>query len=311
MHNQIKRSRILVTHIVASLLVIGAQVSTAQTNAAEPPLVTWKSGQITAKEVEADILRMPPAERVDTLKDPRILLQIIDNLQVYRELAARAKQEKQVTPEIELAASIAAERHIGLLYLSAAMQKYRESLGDLTPAAREQYELNKAKYDRPERLNAAHILIGTKNRTELQAKALATTLHDQLSKGADFAALARAHSEDTGTKDVGGVLGTFPRGAMVKPFEDAAFKLQKKGEISPPTLTQFGYHIILLNNRDNAGLSSFDDVKDEITEEITNKAVGRHRDALIAAIRNDSTLKINEKRFEEYTGAKPTRKVSK
>jgi peptidyl-prolyl cis-trans isomerase C len=301
----------LASKLISGLMLLAVQGATAQTSNIDPPLVSWKSGQITAKEIEADILRMPPAERVDTLKDPRILLQIIDNLQIYRELAARAKQEKQVTPDIELAASIAAERHIGLLYLSSTLQKYRENLGDLTPAAREQYELNKSKYDKPERMNAAHILISTKNRTEGQAKSLATSIHEQLTKGADFAALARTHSDDTATKDAGGVLGTFPRGAMVKPFEEAAFKLQKKGEISPPTLSQFGYHSILLNTKDNAGLSSFDDVKDEIIEDLTNKAVGRHRDALIATIRNDSTLKINEKRFEEYTGAKPTRKVAK
>ncbi len=270
--------------------------------------MTWKSGAITSKEIEADVLKLPPDERVDTLKNPRILLQVIDNLQVYRELAARAKQEKKITPEVELAAAIAAERHIGLLYLSSVLLKYREGLGDLTTAAQEHYALNKTKYDKPERLNAAHILIATKNRTQAEAKKLADSLREQIVKGADFAALARIHSDDTGTKEAGGVLGIFARGAMVKPFEDAAFSLQKKGEISPVTLTQFGFHIILLNYRESAGTSTFDEVKAEIADELANKAVAQHRDALVSTIRNDPTLKINEKRFEAYTGAVPTRK---
>jgi peptidyl-prolyl cis-trans isomerase C len=286
-----------------------AASASAQSQTKEQPLVSWKSGSIFTKEIEADILKLPAGEREDTLKDPRVLLQIIDNLQVYRELAARAKAEKKVTPEIELSAAIAAERHIGLLYLSDTLAKFRQSMGDLTPAAREQFDLNKSKYVRPEEVNIAHILIAPKNRTDAQAKQLAENLREQLVKGADFGATARTHSDDGGSKDSAGVLGRVPRGALVKPVEDAAFKLQTKGELSPVTQSQFGYHIILLNSRKSAGASTFEEVKDEIIEEIATKAVGRHRDTLISGIRNDPTLKINEKRFEEYTGARPTRKA--
>lgn len=298
--------KLLTGYTLLGLFWVG--VAHGQTTSTNDTLISWKSGSISSKEIEADVLKLPPEERVDTLKNPRVLLQVIDNLHVYRELASRAKLEKKITPEVELAAAIAAERHIGLLYLSSVLQKFRETLGDLTPAAKEHYELNKAKFDKPERLNAAHILISTKNRSQEEAKTLAESLRNQLDKGSDFAALARIHSEDTGTKDAGGTLGIFPRGAMVKPFEDAAFKLQKKGEISPVTLSQFGYHIILLNFRESAGTSTFEEAKAEIIDELANKAVAQHRDSLVSNIRNDASLKINEKRFEEYTGARPTRK---
>jgi len=66
---------------------------------------------------------------------------------------------------------------------------------------------------------------------------------ERLKKGESFANLARELSVDRGSGKKGGDLGLFGRGVMVKPFEEAAFKLNK-GEISQPVKTEFGYHII-------------------------------------------------------------------
>lgn len=81
-----------------------------------------------------------------------------------------------------------------------------------------------------------------------QSKAKAEELLVQLRAGGDFNALAKEHSIDTSNKDQGGDLGWFGRGMMVKPFEDAAFAL-KPGELSGIVETQFGYHIIKLEQR--------------------------------------------------------------
>ncbi|MCW6160559.1 MAG: peptidyl-prolyl cis-trans isomerase [Candidatus Micrarchaeales archaeon] len=85
-----------------------------------------------------------------------------------------------------------------------------------------------------DKIRCAHILV------EKQSTALEVL--DKLKKGESFATLAAQYSID-GTRKRGGDLGWFGRGAMVKPFEEAAFKLQK-GEISGLVKTQFGYHII-------------------------------------------------------------------
>jgi parvulin-like peptidyl-prolyl isomerase len=81
-----------------------------------------------------------------------------------------------------------------------------------------------------------------------QTKAKAEEVLAKLRAGGDFNALAREHSVDTSNKDKGGDLGWFGRGMMVKPFEDAAFAL-KPGELSGIVETQFGYHIIKLEER--------------------------------------------------------------
>ena len=82
---------------------------------------------------------------------------------------------------------------------------------------------------------ARHILVAD--------EATAKALRDRLLKGEDFAKVAAEVSTDTGTKDKGGDLGWFGKGAMVPEFETAAFSL-KVGEISQPIKSQFGYHII-------------------------------------------------------------------
>ncbi|MFQ6126618.1 MAG: peptidylprolyl isomerase [Candidatus Heimdallarchaeota archaeon] len=87
-------------------------------------------------------------------------------------------------------------------------------------------------------IRASHILVKTRDKAE--------EILEQLKMGADFAKLAREHSECP-SKKRGGDLGKFNRGQMVKTFERAAFAL-KKGQISDIVHTQFGYHIILRTN---------------------------------------------------------------
>ena len=86
-----------------------------------------------------------------------------------------------------------------------------------------------------DKIKCSHILV------KKQSEAMAVL--ERLKKGESFANLARELSVDRGSGKKGGDLGLFGRGVMVKPFEDAAFKLNK-GEVSQPVKTEFGYHII-------------------------------------------------------------------
>jgi len=92
-------------------------------------------------------------------------------------------------------------------------------------------------------IKARHILIRIKAGKEIEAKKLAEDLLEKIKKGEDFAALAKKYSEDPGSKNSGGELGFFSTGMMVKPFEYLAFSL-KVGEFGGPVKTDFGYHII-------------------------------------------------------------------
>lgn len=95
-----------------------------------------------------------------------------------------------------------------------------------------------------EEVHARHILIATSaSVTDAQAKAKADNLVKELRAGADFATLAKANSDDPGSKTKGGDLGWFGKGQMVPEFEKAAFSLPP-GQISDPVKTSYGYHII-------------------------------------------------------------------
>ncbi len=96
-------------------------------------------------------------------------------------------------------------------------------------------------------IKVRHILIRIVAGKEDEAKKLADSLLERIRKGEDFAALAKKYSEDPGSKNSGGLIDFFSAGAMVKPFEDLAFSL-KVGEVGGPVKTDYGYHIIKLED---------------------------------------------------------------
>ncbi len=106
-------------------------------------------------------------------------------------------------------------------------------------------------------VHARHILVTT----EAEAKEVA----ERLKKGEDFAVIAKEKSKDTGAQ--GGDLGFFTRGQMLKPFEDAAFALDV-GQISEPVQTQFGWHIIKVEEKRDQALPTFDQVKAAIVAQL-------------------------------------------
>jgi len=112
------------------------------------------------------------------------------------------------------------------------------------------FEANRDKYQIGERAALNVVLLETKPSPADWEKAYndAMAIYDSLQNGADFEDMARTYSQDPGSRDKGGDLGWFPRGQMVSDFDKYAFQL-KKGEISEPVRTQFGWHIIKLLGR--------------------------------------------------------------
>lgn len=141
---------------------------------------------------------------------------------------------------------------------------------------REYYEKNLKQFETPEEARARHILIrpdakeADKEKARAEARAKAGELLKKLKTGASFAELAKANSEDPGSARLGGELGWFPRGVMVKSFEAAVFSL-KKGELSPVVETEFGYHIILLEEKRDAGVVPLNKARESIVESLKGK----------------------------------------
>ena len=131
------------------------------------------------------------------------------------------------------------------------------------------YDENRARFRQEDSVHASHILIRTPEQADAAAKAKARSqagdLLAQLNKGADFADLAKKHSQDPGSAPNGGDLGFFSKGQMVPAFEQAAFGL-KPGQTSDIVETPFGYHIIRVSEAKAGRDLNYDEVKAQIDD---------------------------------------------
>ncbi|KXU38597.1 peptidylprolyl isomerase [Ventosimonas gracilis] len=129
-------------------------------------------------------------------------------------------------------------------YLELKKQDFAERAAPSEEALQAAYQREIASL--AEQRNAAHILIEVSNKlNDAQAKAKIESIAERLAKGEDFAALAKAFSDDTGSADEGGELGYAGRGVYETPFEQALYSL-KVGEVSAPVRTDYGWHLIKL-----------------------------------------------------------------
>lgn len=152
---------------------------------------------------------------------------------------------------------------------------------EVTPEqAKSFYESNQKEFDRPQTVKASHILFMVdpeapaevvKQKEEAAKKAAA-----RAKKGEDFTALAKELSEEPGAAESGGDLGFFPKDRMVPEFANVAFE-QKIDEIGEPVKTQFGWHVIKVTDKKDAGTVPFDEVKDQISAYL--KSTGQRESA--------------------------------
>ena len=125
-------------------------------------------------------------------------------------------------------------------------------------------------------IHARHILVPTED----EAKAIEA----ELKKGADFATLAKEKSKDPGAAD-GGDLGYFTKDQMVPEFSDAAFKLDK-GQVSDPVKTQFGWHVIKVEDKRTKPTPTYDEVKSQISTYVAHRAQAE----LVDKLRKTATI---------------------
>jgi peptidyl-prolyl cis-trans isomerase C len=165
--------------------------------------------------------------------------------------------------------------------------------------AKEFYDSNSDRFTAPEKVRASHILITVADTdseiTREQKKAKIDDIHAQLVAGGDMAALAMANS-DCPSKDKGGDLGFFGRGQMVKPFEDAAFALEP-GEISPVVETRFGYHVITVTEKEEAGTTSFEDVKESIIDYLADMKKQDEMNTYMTSLRDAAVIEYADSAF--------------
>ena len=182
---------------------------------------------------------------------------ILDDVITMR-LYALDGEAQNLDDDPEFKAQLATARRAMLA--QAAMRKMIENLTVSDDEAQKFYAENQNMFMQQERVHARHILVSG---DETLAK-----VQEALKAGKSFDAVAREYSMDPGSAQNGGDLGEFPRGVMVPEFEKAAFDLKNPGEVSEPVKTQFGWHIIKLEERIPEKPSPFEEVKPRILQEL-------------------------------------------
>lgn len=156
-----------------------------------------------------------------------------------------------------------------LRYIVFNPANYRSEVVLTDDEIKRYYDRNLDRFEIPEQVKAAHILIrtpqGADTKVKEQKRAEAAKVLAAIKAGKDFAATARSLSEDPGSAGNGGDLGSFTRGTMVGPFEEAAFAL-KAGEVSGIVETSFGYHIIKVSEHTTPRIKAQSEVLAEIRD---------------------------------------------
>jgi peptidyl-prolyl cis-trans isomerase C len=258
-----------------------------------------------------------PADRRD-----EILRNVLDQLVTYHLLEQEAAAKKVVVPDAELNGRLAQIRQQfpdqagfdkALAAQGTTEQKLRNTIRQslmVTKVLEEEvgpkvavtdkdvqafYDSNKEKFVQGEAVRASHILIQVaKDATpadKAAAKAKAEAILKQIKGGADFAALAKADSQDPGSAKNGGDLGFFEKGEMVPAFEQAAFALQV-GQVSGVVESPFGFHIIKVTGRRPARTLSLAETSNEIKDFLTNQARQKETAQLVEELRKKSKIEI-------------------
>jgi len=159
---------------------------------------------------------------------------------------------------------------------------------------KKEYEANKDKLNVPDEVRASHVLIKVDEKAAPEEKQKARekieALRARIMSGEDFAKVAKENSED-GSASNGGDLGYFRKGEMVKPFEDAAFGMEKD-QISPVVETKFGYHIIKVLDKKLAHTLTYDEVSVDIGKYLENKRKRDEIGKIVEVLRKSAKIEI-------------------
>jgi peptidyl-prolyl cis-trans isomerase C len=261
----------LAAAVLVALVPIGGPL------AASPVVVTAPGGiSVTADEVQAEAAQRLPADvRGQAMADPRNVVTLANDIAIRRVLAAQAVEAGlDKDPEVALRLQMAREKALSEARL-AQLDGQKPDRAALEKVALAEYRAQPERFTAPEQVRVRHILIDARS-CEAE-KRIAQLLEQVRAPGADFAALAQEFSQDPGSAKRGGDLCLFERGRMAPEFDKAAFSLTKPGEVSDVVRTQFGYHIIRLEERRPASREPFEKIRDPLIRDIDQREARSRR----------------------------------
>ncbi len=247
------RTRALAALCSIPLLLGAVPAAMAQEPEADPVVATVNGKEILRSEVLASAASLPPQMRAQAEQLLPVLLERLVDIHLITE-AASAEGLETDEEVVERAAEMKKE---------VMRQVYLERLVDeevTDEKLQEQYDAFIAANPPEQQVKARHILV--------EDEAAAKEIIEELDGGADFAELAGERSVGpSGPR--GGDLGYFTSGTMVPAFSEAAFALEPGSYTAEPVQTQFGWHVILVEDKRDSPVPSLDEMREQLTEELT------------------------------------------
>lgn len=288
--------------LMGTNLQIAAQEAAGAAAKAADSTVVLSSGdyRVTVDDIERYILENVPSDKREAvLAKPGIYKEMAENIYLVRLLADEAVKDPDMDPvQAEWAARMRHQRRLTSEYRIVYLQRALKDV-NWERNAKEVYLAEPERFTEPEKVSVSHILVTSQGRSDEEALSLASELRVRALAGEDFAELAKEYSEDPSVARNKGDMGYFPKGAMVEPFEDVAFGMQKEGDISEPVKTKFGYHVIRFNGRKAPEKKSFEQVEDEIIAELQKNLADKIWQDKIIAARSAPDIRINEAELSE------------
>lgn len=249
----------------------------------DPSVATVGSQEITLSQLEQWIDFNPDAARDAMAGDPKqkaaFLRQVVTSM-VVADIAREKGFDRR--SDLQQKQKLLLDNFVTVEYLDKEVASKVEVA---EKDALRHYEDHPGEFGTPEQVRARHILVRSSRTApqdeRRQAEAKAEDLLKQVQQGGDFSQLAAEHSDDPGSRRRGGDLGPVPRGVMAPEFEQAAFALQP-GEVSGLVQTNFGYHIIRVEEKTPASVQPFDEVREQLIKRLT---IEKKREAVDAFVR--------------------------
>lgn len=276
----------------------------------EDTLIEFNQVVVTKQDYEAEVATLPERHRGDIEASSKRIHQLLDKIFVYRVLAQEAREAGlDQNPLVRKQVEMAEEEVLGRARLRQLREQALAAKPDFEALARERYQANPKKYQLPEQVKVSHILIKAKERTEEEARQLAEKVRQlALAEEKPFAELALQYSGDSSVENNQGNLGFISPGMTVKPFEEAAFALKQPGDISPVVESQFGFHIIRLEERQPARVQPFDQVKNKLVEEAKETYLNQVVQTHLREIRNAQGIQMNGEALQDLKRDSPGRR---
>lgn len=241
-------------------------------------LATVNDKQITEKDVDLLLRKLGPQRAMQFYSEEgrkRLLDELINQELIYLEaLENGLDNNEEFLAELEYMKQN--------LLKQFAVRKLLENIS-IKEELVTFYNDNKEKFKKPETVRARHILVDTESE--------ANKIIEEIKSGLDFEDAAKKYSKCP-SKTNGGDLGYFTRGKMVKEFENASFELEK-GQMSEPVKTSFGYHIIEVLDKKEEEISPFEEVKEQIKNQLFTSKQNEVYFKKIEELRNIYEVKVN------------------